>query len=87
LGVLHRAQASIGDANITYDGLDTGSLNPFWNSREQTGCAYLYIYFERNNIPTPSVTTIMLGDNDLSGAYNDTKADSDIELMVPACQN
>lgn len=56
----------------------SGSVNPFWNNGKLDVTHYLAV----NSFPTPTAATIMLGDNDLSGASTDAATDSSIATMV-----
>jgi lysophospholipase L1-like esterase len=40
-------------------------------------------YLQNNKLPTPNAATIMLGDNDLSGANTDAEAMADFTIMLP----
>jgi lysophospholipase L1-like esterase len=68
-----------GDVNVTFSSFSPGSVNPFWHNGKLDVGAYLAL----NHLPTPDFATIMLGDNDLSGAQTDSRADEDIGAMLP----
>ena len=71
------------DQRITYQGFTRGSLNPFWSGSAADGKLDVSAYLARHNFSVPSAATIMLGDNDLSGANTDAEADHAIAQMVP----
>eukprot|EP01046_Picozoa_sp_COSAG06_P002578 COSAG06_NODE_92_length_24690_cov_4.684071_14_plen_77_part_00 len=56
------------NATIPYSGWHAGSLNPFWAGPINGGKLDVSAYLHANNFEIPDAATIMLGDNDLSGA-------------------
>ena len=67
---------------LPFSGWTSGSLNPFWSGPLDTGKLDVSAYLRNNHFPTPTAATIMLGDNDLSGANTDESAKTEIAPML-----
>ena len=67
---------------IPFSGWHSGSLNPFWSGSIESGKLDVSAYLRNNNFEIPDAATIMLGDNDLSGANTDAIAQTEIAGMA-----
>lgn len=67
---------------IPFNGWHAGSLNPFWSGSIESGKLDVSAYLRNNAFEVPDAATIMLGDNDLSGANTDAIAKTEIADMA-----